>query len=116
LGTAVHKRFSRCYRLTRPADYQRVFKKARRFSSTGFTILIRKNDYDYPRLGLIVSKKCARKAVQRNIIKRQVRESFRQQRARLGNVDIVVMAKPALTGKANQEIRNLLVKHWTEIS
>ena len=101
--------------MTGPADYQRVFKKARRLSSTGFTILIRPNDYDYPRLGLIVSKKCARKAVQRNIIKRQVRESFRQQRAHLSNVDIVVMAKPSLTGKSNQDIRSLLVKHWAEM-
>jgi ribonuclease P protein component len=116
LDTAVNKRFSRDFRLTGPSDYQRVFKRARRFSSSGFTILIRANDFEQPRLGLIVSKKCARRAVQRNKIKRQVRESFRQQLANLGNFDIVVMAKPILTDMANQDIRHLLVKHWIEIS
>jgi ribonuclease P protein component len=115
LDAAQHQRFSRCYRLTGPADYQRVFKKARRLSSPGFTILIRANECGYPRLGLIVSRKSARKAVQRNIIKRLIRESFRQQRPCLGNYDIVVMAKPTLTARTNLEIRNLLVQHWIDI-
>lgn len=115
MEAAGHKTFSDCYRLTVSADYQRVFKRARRFSSSGFTILIRDNNHDQPRMGLIVSKKCARKAVQRNKIKRQVRESFRQHRSQIGNIDIVVMAKAALTATTNQEIRKLLAKHWSEI-
>jgi len=101
--------------LTGAADYQRVFKRAVRFSSPGFTILIRVNQLTHPRLGLIVSKKCARKAVQRNRIKRQIRESFRQYWTTLGNVDIVVMAKTGLAEKPNWDIRNSLLKHWTEI-
>jgi ribonuclease P protein component len=77
--------------------------------------LIRKNQLEYPRLGLIVSKKCARRAVQRNRIKRQIRESFRLRRATLGNVDIVIMARAAVSAMPNRDIRSLLIKHWTEI-
>jgi len=107
--------FTRCHRLTGPADFQRVFKRAKRYPSAGFTILIRPNDFSYPRLGLIVSKKCARKAVSRNRIKRQIRESFRLQRRALRNFDIVVMAKPSLNNMNNIEIRALLDNHWSEI-
>lgn len=115
MQAAEHKRFLSCYRLSGATQFSRVFKQARRFSCAGFTILIRSNNELAPRLGLIVSKKCARKAVQRNRIKRQIRESFRHIRNKLGNFDIVVIAKPLLTDKANQHINNRLKKHWLNI-
>ena len=47
-----------------------------------------------PRLGLIVAKRLAKRAVTRNLIKRQIREAFRQRAGVLPNVDIVFrMAK-----------------------
>jgi ribonuclease P protein component len=45
------------------------------------------------RLGLAVSKKALRRAVDRNRMKRQIREAFRQRRARLAGQDIVVMVR-----------------------
>ncbi len=58
-------------------NYQNVFAKAERFGNRSFTVLARENGLDYPRLGLAISKKCAKRAVDRNRIKRQFRESFR---------------------------------------
>lgn len=48
------------------------------------------------RLGLVVGKKLLKAAVRRNLVKRVIREQFRQQRARLPAIDIIVrlMAKP----------------------
>ena len=49
----------------------------------------RPNDLGVPRLGLIVAKKVLRRAVDRNRVKRVIRESFRKRRG-LPALDIVV--------------------------
>ncbi len=48
------------------------------------------NSLGYPRLGLVVGKKTAKRAVQRNYMKRTLRELFRQERTTLGAVDILI--------------------------
>lgn len=68
-----------------------------------------------PRLGLAISRKQLRRAVDRNRIKRIVRESFRLHAASLPAVDIVVLARqPAATAEARQLTR-ALSKHWNRI-
>lgn len=57
-----------------------------------------------PRLGMAVSKRHARRAVRRNSIKRQIRESFRLCANRLGPLDIVVLTRPSV---AEEDPRNL---------
>jgi ribonuclease P protein component len=47
------------------------------------------------RLGLAISKKQIRRAVDRNRLKRHIRESFRRHRKQLMGLDLVVMARPA---------------------
>ncbi|GAA0247739.1 hypothetical protein GCM10009126_11570 [Rhodanobacter caeni] len=53
----------------------------------------RDNELGHARLGLAVSKRVSKRAVERNRIKRLVRESFRQVRHRLPAVDLMVMAR-----------------------
>ncbi len=65
------------------------------------------------RLGLIVSKKVAVKAVERNRIKRLIRESFRCQ-ANLKSADYVVMAKPMAKDKTNKQIMSDLINLWQQ--
>ena len=45
------------------------------------------------RLGIVVAKRNVKLAVDRNRLKRLVRESFRQQQEHLGGLDIVVIIK-----------------------
>ncbi len=66
------------------------------------------------RLGLIISKKAAPKAVDRNRIKRLVRESFRQQQS-LKSADYVVMAKPSVKQLTNQQVFESLQHLWQRI-
>ena len=48
------------------------------------------------RLGLVIAKKLARRAVQRNLLKRLAREAFRQARATLPHYDLVLrLSKPS---------------------
>jgi ribonuclease P protein component len=56
------------------------------------------------RLGLAVSRKVSKSAVQRNRIKRLVRESFRKHRAHLPALDIVVMARPGAAECDNPQL------------
>jgi len=52
------------------------------------------NSLAQPRLGLAVSRRVGN-AVVRNRVKRWLREAFRHERASLGGVDVVVIARPS---------------------
>jgi len=64
------------------------------------------------RLGIIVAKKKVKTAVARHRIKRLVRESFRQARQSLPDIDVIVLARQGIEKKSNQTIFNELDKHW----
>jgi ribonuclease P protein component len=53
------------------------------------------------RLGLAISKRSAPRAVDRNRIKRLIRESFRAHKAALPSVDLVVMCRRAAISANN---------------
>ncbi len=65
-------------RLIKPSDFKRVFRNPVVSSDRCFKVLARRNEGDYSRLGMAVSRKVDRHAVGRNRIKRVIRESFRQ--------------------------------------
>lgn len=93
-------------------NYQNVFSKAERFGNYSFTVLARKNELGHPRLGLAVSKKCAKRAVDRNRIKRLFRESFRINQHKLPSVDIIAMCKPSAIKLTNHEMHSQIEKQW----
>jgi len=66
-----------------------------------------------PRLGIVVGKRAVRRAVDRNRLKRAIRESFRHEQHRLPSLDIVVQAMPGTDGKNNSaELGNVLGQLW----
>jgi ribonuclease P protein component len=81
----------------------------------GLTILARGNSFDYPRIGIVVSTRVARRAVARNRIKRIVRESFRLQQARLKGWDVVVIARPDVVKQTNKGLFASLEGHWKKL-
>jgi len=108
--------FTRSLRLLKPVDFKRVFSKACKLGGKHLTVLARHNDLGHPRLGLAISRKYVKTAVGRNLIKRQVRESFRLHQDIIGNFDVVVVSKPGVDKLSRRELRLLLDKHWQELA
>jgi ribonuclease P protein component len=109
-------RFGRDDRLTKPSEFERVFNNPIKDSSRYFTVLARVNDSDHARLGLAIAKKNIHQAVQRNRIKRLVRESFRHSSDKLGHVDIVVMARRGADQADRATLRDTLNQHWIQLA
>jgi len=78
-------------------------------------VLARINNLEIARLGLAVSKKQVRTAVERNKIKRVIRESFRKNQHFLKGLDIVVIPQGSLKQESSQGLRNSLLAHWQRI-
>lgn len=88
------QRFPAVRRVRRPAEFRRCQQAGRRAHSQRFVlVLFSRGDQLPARLGLTVSRRVGN-AVQRNRMKRLVREAFRRQPPGwLTGVDLVVIAK-----------------------
>lgn len=107
--------FPKSHRLLRPADYGKVFNDVQlKVPHRNFLILATPNNLGHARVGLIFSKKNLKLAVQRNRIKRQVRETFRHQTDYPG-LDIVVLGRQGLAGLENQAVRASLDELWRRL-
>ncbi len=108
--------FPRSARLLSGRDFAWVFASPQRHADRFFTVLSRPNNVGCARLGLAISRKAARRAIDRNRLKRLVRASFRLHRAVLPAVDIVVMARPAAVPQANATLLRSLAHIWERLS
>jgi ribonuclease P protein component len=70
---------------------------------------------DHARLGMTASAKRVRTAVNRNRIRRVIRESFRLVAAQFPRLDIVVIVKEAAREADNPAIFASLARHWSEL-
>ena len=104
--------FPREVRLLNAKQYSYVFADARRFGNQSFTLLVRLNDQSHPRLGLAIAKKSVKRAVDRNRIKRLLRESFRHKQHQLPPIDIIAMCRPVVVQLNNEQILRQLEKQW----
>lgn len=111
-GTA---RFPRSARLATQADFRQVFSRAVRSADGCLTVLATPNSINHGRLGLAIAKRAVPRAVDRNRLKRLVRESFREHQAQLVGLDIVVLARPGAGSRDNRELRATLAHHWRRL-
>ena len=94
--------FTKADRLLKSEEYRILSKRGKRLYSDYLIFVYRKNQFSRSRLGITVSKKVG-KAVNRNRIKRIIREYFRLNRCILpGWLDINIIAKKAI-GKIEAE-------------
>ena len=80
------------------------------------TILARRTTLELSRLGVIVGNRCARAAVERNRIKRIIRESFRTADFEGTLLDIVVIAQPSAATRSTRELSDILRESWRQLS
>ena len=102
----------RSARLSGKADFDRVFAAARRKGSRFFRIILADNALGHARLGMAVSRRVDKRAVVRNRLRRQIRESFRAAWPGLLAVDIVVTAKPEAARAERGEVWRDLLRFW----
>lgn len=108
--------FPRTHRLLRPAEFQTVFDSAAfKVGEQHFVLLVRPNGLDHPRLGLVIAKKKVRLSVERNRLKRTIRESFRFHQAQLPAVDVIFMARNDLGSVVSAELAAALGKSWKRL-
>ncbi len=107
--------FSRSSRLTLSGEYKQVFENNIRVSDDCFTLLIGKQQGSTARIGFAVAKKQLKRAVDRNRVKRLLRESFRLHQNELPATDIVVMVRFKILRLTNQQIFARLDKHWRKV-
>jgi ribonuclease P protein component len=83
-------------RLVDKADFDRVFSDNQRARTDYVMVMAYPNQVGYPRLGMVIAKRLLARAVDRNRVKRCVRESFRAVLPELPACDFVVrlIAKP----------------------
>lgn len=88
---AAIDRFPREYRLTEKRQFDAVLSaRTVQLKSGSFRLFAIANRESGARLGLIVGKRQLKRAVDRNRVKRALRETFRTRRSTLPALDIVV--------------------------
>lgn len=106
-------------RLHHASDFLLVFKEGRRIGrSSALSMSACQNpSFSHARLGLIVPKKLASRAVTRNTIKRVIRESFRHHAHQLPPADYVVRLhqpiKPCSLTSLKKHLRQQVDRLWS---
>ncbi len=102
-------------RLLSPPAFDRVYSLRRRVVNNLFSVNFAPNDLGYPRLGLSIGSKAVGKSVDRNRVKRQVRESFRKAAPGLPAMDFVVGARNGARTAHNAALREGLAALWNQV-
>ncbi|MEK7241646.1 MAG: ribonuclease P protein component, partial [Planctomycetota bacterium] len=87
------KTFTKEERLRKRGDIDKVFKEGKAFRGAIFNAYVLRNSLGHPRMGIVVGRKFGG-AVQRNRIKRLLRESYRLNKGLVGEgIDMVLLPK-----------------------
>lgn len=102
-------------RLHRAAEYAALRGAAGRYQTRYFALQWADTGKPICRLGMAVSRKVSKRAVERNRIKRMVREAFRATRNDLLAVDVIVIARSASAHTPNPILRADLAQSWRKL-
>ena len=108
--------FSKSSRLLNASDYKTVFDNAQfKVSCRQFLVLATSNHSPRSRLGLVIAKKHVSTAVQRNRIKRLIRDSFRHVASEIPSLDLVVLARNDADKLDSKQIAEKINSLWIDL-
>lgn len=103
------RRYSRKQRL-RGEDIEALLAAGKGLRRSGVWVQARVNALECPRLGMIIPRRVVPRAVDRNRIRRVLREWFRLNRERLGSRDILVRVTDKPVELVSDVVAQLLAK------
>jgi ribonuclease P protein component len=97
-------------RLRRKAQFEQLLRQGERRSLGGYLFYVGRGAAQAPRLGILISRRHAAAAVERNRIKRCIREAFRLEQENLGNLELLIRPPYGIRGspKMIRQLRELL--------
>jgi ribonuclease P protein component len=106
----------RSARLLTRRDFANLREQSQRLSTRTFVAEYRQSSQGCARLGVAISRRVSKRAVDRNRIRRTIRESFRMHRAELPHLDILLIARSLSAQQANPHLRADLEGIWRKLS
>ena len=104
-------------RLLNAGEFQAVFSHSQfKVSCRYFLVLAKTNDQNNTRIGLVVGKKNVSKAVQRNRVKRLIRDWFRRHQEFSPNLDMIVLVRKEADTLNNQQLLNRRTSLWDDLN
>ena len=113
-GVKKHFGLDASRRLGRKVEFEGLLRSGTRRSLGGFVFYYRRRAEGPPRLGILISRKHAAAAVERNRIKRCIREAFRLEQHTLGALDLLV--RPPYGVRGSPDLQRTLRKLLGELA
>lgn len=108
--------FPRAARLVHQSDFQSVYANhPSKSSNRSFLALYRPNQLGRPRLGMSIRKHLIPSSVDRNTIRRIMRESFRHCQHRLMSFDIVLLLRSRCDVEDKKTLREDIDRLWERL-
>lgn len=96
-------------RLKKKKDFENVFKNGKSVFSKILGVKFVDNNLDKNRYGVLVGKKVSKKAVERNLVKRRIREIIRKDCLNItNNKDIIILTLPEILKSDYDAIKKAL--------
>lgn len=108
--------FPRSHRLVSKKDFQSVFANPHKLTYKYLIVLYKNNQFDHPRLGMLIGKQHVPLAVNRNDIRRVLRESFRYYQEVLKGLDIVVLIRSKCSPLGKKALRDDIDQLWRKLA
>lgn len=109
-------RFTKESKLIKTDEFSSVFNFRKRIATKYLVMHYQPNTLNRPRLGLVVGKKVAKPAVQRNYMRRVLREFFRTRQYEINHLDLVVRVQKKFDHSNYEEIQQEFISLLNKVN